>query len=218
MGNHRSGSTTTRISVSISVANPRFHHHQNDRPNQRTYPMQIGVSSYSFSRLVQRGRDAADRGHRQGQGDRLRRHRVLRPFACPRAKRCRTSPRNCATKRERVGIEIVNYTIGADFLNGSGGDLRCRDRAGQGRGRRRRDPGRARHAPRRHPAVGRPTTSAPRALTPPCPAGRRLPCRHRVCRGRRASGPWSRTTASSARTATASSSWSTPSTTRTSAC
>ena len=86
--------------------------------------MKIGVSSYSFSRLVRAGE--------MQQIEVIAKAREIgfdviefSTIAVPAGK---TLPDFAAELREeaaRTGIEIANYTIGADFLKGSGGDLQA---------------------------------------------------------------------------------------------
>ena len=86
--------------------------------------MKIGVSSYSFSRLVGAGamaQLAVIASAREIGFDVIE----FSTIAVPEGK---TLPEFAAALREeadRVGIEIANYTIGADFLKGSGGDLQA---------------------------------------------------------------------------------------------
>ena len=84
--------------------------------------MKIGVSSYSFSRLVRAGQ--------MKQVEVIAKAREMGfdviEFSTIAVPEGRTLPDFAAGLRaeaERVGIDIANYTIGADFLRGSGGDL-----------------------------------------------------------------------------------------------
>jgi len=84
--------------------------------------MQIGVSSYSFSRLVRAGGmpqiEVIAKANEIGFD--------VIEFSTISVPEGETLPGFAAVLRaeaERVGIEIVNYTIGADFLKGSDGDL-----------------------------------------------------------------------------------------------
>ena len=84
--------------------------------------MKLGVSSYSFSRLV---------------GDKtLKQIEVIAKakemgfdviefstISVPEGKALPAFAKELKAESERVGLPIVNYTIGADFLNGSGGNL-----------------------------------------------------------------------------------------------
>lgn len=86
--------------------------------------MQIGVSSYSFVRLVRSGqlaqidviRQAAEMGFEAIE---------FSTIAVPEGKHLPDFAAELRQEAERVGIPIVNYTIGADFLRGSGGDLQA---------------------------------------------------------------------------------------------
>lgn len=86
--------------------------------------MQIGVSSYSFSRLVRSGQmvqidviaKAAEIGF-----DAIE----FSTIAVPEGKSLPAFAGELRAEAERVGLPIVNYTIGADFLRGSGGDLQA---------------------------------------------------------------------------------------------
>jgi len=86
--------------------------------------MKIGVSSYSFSRLVNSGemdQIAVIAKAREIGFDVIE-------FATISLPEGRTLPEfagELREKAERVGIDIVNYTIGADFLTGSDRDLRA---------------------------------------------------------------------------------------------
>ena len=84
--------------------------------------MQIGVSSYSFSRLVRSGEMA--------QIDVIAKAKEIgfdviefSSIAVPEGKDLPAFAAELRAEADRVGIDIVNYTIGADFLKGSGGDL-----------------------------------------------------------------------------------------------
>ena len=86
--------------------------------------MKIGVSSYSFIRLVQTGAmtqlDVIVKAKEIGF-DVIEFSAIVVPDG-------HTLPDYAKALREeadRVGIEIVNYTIGADFLRGSNGDLQA---------------------------------------------------------------------------------------------
>jgi len=84
--------------------------------------MRIGVSSYSFSRLV----------HTKalGQLDVIPKARDMgfdaiefTPFQVPDGETARTFAEKARRACEAAGIPCVNYTVGADFINGSDGDL-----------------------------------------------------------------------------------------------
>jgi sugar phosphate isomerase/epimerase len=84
--------------------------------------MKIGVSSYSFSRLVRSGQmqqieviaQAKEMGFDVIE---------FSTIAVPEGKALTEFAKELRDEAERVGIGIANYTIGADFLRGSGGDL-----------------------------------------------------------------------------------------------
>ena len=84
--------------------------------------MKIGVSSYSFHRLVRSGEMA--------QIDVIRKAKEIgfdviefSTIAVPEGKNLPDYAAELRNEADKVGIEIVNYTIGADFLKGSNGDL-----------------------------------------------------------------------------------------------
>ena len=84
--------------------------------------MKIGVSSYSFSRLVNSGQMeqiAVIAKAKEIGFDVIE----FSAIAVPDGKALPDFAAELRDEAERVGIEIVNYTIGADFLKGSGGDL-----------------------------------------------------------------------------------------------
>lgn len=84
--------------------------------------MMLGVSSYSYSRLVNAGQmeqiEVIAKAKEMG-------------FDCiefstikvPEGKTLKEFAAELKAEADRVGIPIMNYTIGADFLAGSGGDL-----------------------------------------------------------------------------------------------
>ena len=84
--------------------------------------MKIGVSSYSFSRLVRNGAmpqlDVIAKAKEMGFD-------VIEfsTIAVPAGKTLPAFAAELRRESERVGIPIVNYTIGADFLGGSNGDI-----------------------------------------------------------------------------------------------
>ena len=86
--------------------------------------MKIGVSSYSFSRLVGAGemeQIAVIAKTKEIGFDVIE-------FSTIKVPEGKALPDYAAELREeaaRVGIDIVNYTIGADFLRGSNGDLQA---------------------------------------------------------------------------------------------
>lgn len=84
--------------------------------------MKIGVSSYSYSRLVNSGAML--------QMDVIAKTKELgfdvlefSTIAVPEGRTLPDFARELRAEADRVGLEIANYTIGADFLNGSNGDL-----------------------------------------------------------------------------------------------
>ena len=84
--------------------------------------MKIGVSSYSFSRLVRSGemeQMAVIAKAKEIGFDVIEFSRI----AVPEGKGLSDYAKELREEATRVGIEIVNYTIGADFLKGSEGDL-----------------------------------------------------------------------------------------------
>lgn len=84
--------------------------------------MKLGVSSYSYSRLVRSGemrQDAVPAKAREMGFDVLE----FSTIAVPEGESLPAFAGKLRTECEKVGIPIVNYTIGADFLQGSGGDL-----------------------------------------------------------------------------------------------
>lgn len=86
--------------------------------------MQIGVSSYSFVRLVRSGQmpqiDVIATAKEMGF-DAIE----FSTIAVPDGKSLPDFAAELREEAERVDLPIVNYTIGADFLTGSGGDLQA---------------------------------------------------------------------------------------------
>jgi len=84
--------------------------------------MKIGVSSYSYSRLVRSGQmqqiEVIAKAKEMGFD-------VIEfsTIAVPEGKTLAGFAAELKAEAEKVGIEIANYTIGADFLKGSGGDI-----------------------------------------------------------------------------------------------
>lgn len=84
--------------------------------------MKIGVSSYSFSKLVHSGRmsqlDVISKAREMGFD-------VIEfsTFALPEGETPLTFAPKVREECERVGIEVANYTIAGDFISGCGGDL-----------------------------------------------------------------------------------------------
>jgi sugar phosphate isomerase/epimerase len=86
--------------------------------------MKIGVSSYSFSRLVHSG--ALPQAGVIAKAKEMGFDCVeFSAIAVPAGKTLPAFAAELRREAERVGLPIVNYTIGADFLGGSGGDLRA---------------------------------------------------------------------------------------------
>lgn len=84
--------------------------------------MKIGVSSYSYSRLVNSGT--------MSQIEVIAKTKELgfdvlefSTIKVPEGRSLADFAHELKAEADRVGLEIANYTIGADFLNGSGGDL-----------------------------------------------------------------------------------------------
>ena len=84
--------------------------------------MKIGVSSYSYSRLVRGGQmqqiEVCAKAQEMGFD-------VIEfsTLFVPEGETLEDFAKEIKGECDRVGIEIANYTIGADFLNGSDGDL-----------------------------------------------------------------------------------------------
>lgn len=86
--------------------------------------MKIGVSSYSFSRLVRSGemeQIAVIARAKEIGFDAIE----FSTIAVPEGKTLPDYAKALREEAERVGIDLVNYTIAADFLKGSGGDLKA---------------------------------------------------------------------------------------------
>ncbi len=84
--------------------------------------MQIGISSYSYSRLVRTGKASQLEIIAMAKEDGF----DTIEFSTIAVPEGETLPGFAVKIREecdRVGFDIANYTIGADFLNGSGGNL-----------------------------------------------------------------------------------------------
>jgi sugar phosphate isomerase/epimerase len=86
--------------------------------------MKLGVSSYSFSRLVSAGA--------MGQLEVVAKAREIgfdviefSTLAVPDGQTPLSFAPRVREQCDRVGIDVVAYTIGADFLSGSGGDWRA---------------------------------------------------------------------------------------------
>jgi sugar phosphate isomerase/epimerase len=84
--------------------------------------MQFGVSSYSYSRLVREGKmtelDVVAKAKEQGF-DTLE----FSTIHVPAGENLRSYAAKLREACDRAGFRVANYTVGADFLNGSGGDL-----------------------------------------------------------------------------------------------
>ncbi|NMA42433.1 MAG: sugar phosphate isomerase/epimerase [Oligosphaeraceae bacterium] len=86
--------------------------------------MQIGVSSYSYSRLVHSGElkqiEVIAKAKEMGF-DAIE----FSTIAVPEGEKLPEFAAKLKAEADKVGIPIVNYTIGADFLRGSNGDLQA---------------------------------------------------------------------------------------------
>jgi len=86
--------------------------------------MKIGVSSYSFSRLVKGGQmqqiDVIAKAKEMGFD-------VIEfsTLALPKGMQAIDFAPRLKAESDRVGLRVVNYTIGADFINGSNGDWKA---------------------------------------------------------------------------------------------
>jgi sugar phosphate isomerase/epimerase len=86
--------------------------------------MKIGVSSYSFSRLVRKG--TMDQLEVIGKAKEMGFEAIeFSTFQLPEGESPLSFAPKVRSECARVGIEIVNYTIGADMLNGSGRDVQA---------------------------------------------------------------------------------------------
>ena len=86
--------------------------------------MKIGVSSYSFHTLVDSGdmeQIAVIAKAKEMGFDVVE----FSEIAVPEGNNLRDFAAELKAEADRVGIDIVNYAIGADFLGGSGGDLQA---------------------------------------------------------------------------------------------
>ena len=84
--------------------------------------MQIGVSSYSYSRLVRSGgmKQTEVIGAAREAGFDVIEFSVI---AVPDGQKLAAFAGELREEARKVGIAIANYTIGADFINGSNGNL-----------------------------------------------------------------------------------------------
>lgn len=86
--------------------------------------MQIGVSSYSFSRLVNGG--TMDQMTVIGKAKEIGFDVIeFSKIAVPVGRALPAYAAELRAEANRLGIDIVNYTVGADFLKGSHGDLQA---------------------------------------------------------------------------------------------
>ena len=86
--------------------------------------MRIGVSSYSFSRLVRSG--AMKQIEIIAKAKEIGFDAIeFSTIAVPEGKTLPDFAKALRDEAARVGIDIVNYTIAADFLKGSNGDLQA---------------------------------------------------------------------------------------------
>ncbi len=84
--------------------------------------MKIGVSSYSYSRLVQSGamkQIDVIKAAKEAGFDVIE----FSTIAVPEGRTLPDFAAELKAEADAVGIPIANYTIGADFVHGSGGDL-----------------------------------------------------------------------------------------------
>ena len=83
--------------------------------------MKIGVSSYSYSRLVRSGAmkqiDVISKAKEMGF-DTIE----FSTISVPEGKTLKDFAKELRDEADRVGIPVSNYTIGADMLNGCNGD------------------------------------------------------------------------------------------------
>ena len=86
--------------------------------------MQIGVSSYSYHRLVRNGtlKQIDVIGAAKEAGFDVVEFSMI---AVPEGRSLAAFAAELRQEAKHVGLPIGNYTIGADFLNGSGGDLKA---------------------------------------------------------------------------------------------
>lgn len=83
--------------------------------------MKIGVSSYSFHRLVSEGKmeqlDVIEKTKEMGFD-----FIEFSTLVLPEGETPLSFAPRIREECDRVGLQVVNYTIGADFINGSNGD------------------------------------------------------------------------------------------------
>ena len=93
--------------------------------------MQLGVSSYSYSRLVRNGtlKQSDVIGAAKEAGFQAIEFSTI---AVPEGQTLAAYADALRQEARQVGLPIANYTIGADFLNGSGGDLQAEIKRVQG--------------------------------------------------------------------------------------
>ena len=86
--------------------------------------MQIGVSSYSYNRLVRSGEmkqiEVIAKAKEMGF-DAIE----FSTITLPEGENLPDYAAKLKAEADKVGIPIVNYTIGANFLSGSNGDLQA---------------------------------------------------------------------------------------------
>jgi sugar phosphate isomerase/epimerase len=86
--------------------------------------MKIGVSSYSFSRLVREG--GLEQKAVIGKAKEIGFEAIeFSTIAVPTGKSLPAYAAELRVEADRLAMPIVNYTIGADFLRGSKGDLQA---------------------------------------------------------------------------------------------
>ena len=104
------------------ILNPILYHTTTQQKVQKK--MKIGVSSYSFSRLVNAG--ALEQIAVIGKAKEIGFDVIeFSTIAVPAGKTLPEYAKELRAEADRQGMAIVNYTIGADFLKGSNGDLQA---------------------------------------------------------------------------------------------
>ncbi len=87
-------------------------------------PMKLGVSSYSFSQLV--GKGAMSQIEVIAKAKEIGFDVIeFSTLSCPKGETPLQFAPKLKAECDRVGIPVANYTIGADFLNGSKGDWKA---------------------------------------------------------------------------------------------